>query len=292
MEEPPVWLEANLDLAARERLPKGSFSGLVTGDAPRTLSAMLGAPPGVEVVQVVENSPAQAAGVEVGDLLLEADVGAGPRVIEWASEWRELEQAAPAGTRVSFVVDRAGVELELELELEARVAHAAPVELERVREEERIGVVLRNATDVEASQLGVGPGGGAVVVGLARSSPWRGVVQYGDAIYRIDGEQVAHPAVVLSAVRARDKGDRVVLELLRDGEKVKLKAPVSRRASQLESVSVPLLYSYERRGDRKTTSVLLGLLKWTRTPAAWRTRLLWFIRISGGNADRLQEVDG
>ena len=69
-------------------------------------------------------------------------------------------------------------------------------------------------------------------------------------------------------------------------------APVSRRAAQLESVSIPLLYSYEKRGARKTTSMVLGLFKWTRTPAAWRTRILWFLSFSGGDADRLVEVDG
>ena len=37
-------------------------------------------------------------------------------------------------------------------------------------------------------------------------------------------------------------------------------------------------------------TILLGLYKRTRTPAAWEVRLLWFIKIRGGDADRLEEV--
>ena len=39
------------------------------------------------------------------------------------------------------------------------------------------------------------------------------------------------------------------------------------------------------------TSMLLGLFRWEKTPAAWRVRLLWLIRFSGGDADRLESVE-
>ena len=294
MEEPLDLVRPPDDEAARLGLPEGSFTGLVVGDARTSLDALLDEPEGLLVITVVENSPADAAGIEVGDLLLEVlwPGSDGPLALRWPSEWRRLELEAEPGIPLRLSLDRAGAERELELTTVARVHPAERGPSERIREEARVGVVLRTASEVEARAAGLGPGGGAVVVGLTRESPWRpaGVV-YGDLIRAIDGVEVAHPAIVLDRIRSAGEHDALALELVRGATRFVLQAPLSRREQELTRFSIPLLFRYEKERDRSTTSLLLGLFRHERTPAAWRLRLLWLICLSGGDADRLESVE-
>lgn len=293
MEEPARLLQEPQDEDQRQELEPGSFSGLVVADARATLDAMLDAAPGLEVIEVITGSPAQQAGLEVGDLLLEADAGAGPVELVYPGDWRGLEVDLAPETSLRLLYDRAGVEFEVDLVLAPRVRPAERRSTRRFREEDRIGVVLRTATEVEARDAGLPPGGGAVVVGLDRRSPWRSEgIQFGDLIVSIDGREVVDPQVVLEVLRALPASGRPRLELRRDGELLVKQPRLSRRATQTREVYVPLLFSYEANPEQSSTSILLGLISHRRTRAAWRMRLLWLIRFGGGDTDQLIEVEG
>ncbi|MBK7877436.1 MAG: hypothetical protein IPJ77_17145 [Planctomycetes bacterium] len=291
LEEPLALAAEPADEAARVALPAGSFSGLELAEARATLEEMVdgGAAAGVEVLRVVENSPADVGGVEAGDLLVSATIGGRTQALAWASEWRAIELAEAPGTRVALVIDRAAARKDVELVLAPRARAAARVATERWREDARAGVVVRTATEVEARSAGLAPGAGAVVVGLARTSPWRRAgVRFGDLVAAVDGAPVAHPEVLLSAVRA---GARPLhLGIVRAGERLELDAPLSQREHELTEFSIPLLYSYENDRGHTTTSALFGLYKFERTRVAWRLRLLWFVSFAGGDADRLEEL--
>ena len=200
-----------------------------------------------------------------------------------------MELDAPPGATLVVGYDRAAVEREARIEVVARVRPAARVGVARYRDEEKVGVVVRTATEVEARAAGLGPGGGAVIVGLARGSPWRGAgLRFDDLIVAANDEPVAHPQVVLNAIR--DADDAVTLAYVRDGERHTVRAPVTRRAGEMKEFSIPLLYSYQKDRGVEETSILMGLFGLEKTPAAWRCRLLWIITFSGGAADRLEDV--
>lgn len=293
MEQPLDLLAEPDDEAARELLPAGAFSGLVLDDARDTLAAKLDEEAQLRVARVVENSPADAAGLQPGDLLLEARVAGGPaRVLRRPSEWRQVEQATPPGTAVELFVDRAGREARATLQLVARVRPVPRAAAERFREEDRVGVVLRTATEVEARAAGLGPGGGAVLVGLSQQSPWRAVgLRFGDLLARVDGEPIAHPQDLLAAIR-RPEVDTLRLVGWRDGGMFAVDAPLSQRRSDLTEITLPILFSYEAERGRSEWSLLLGLVNYRSTAAAWRFRLLWLIAFGGGDEDRLLEVGG
>ncbi|QDU67496.1 PDZ domain-containing protein [Engelhardtia mirabilis] len=291
--EPVALLTEPDDEALRQELPLGSFSGLEVGDSRDTLASLTEAPVGLTVTAVVENSPAAAVGLEVGDLLLEARVGAELVELSWPSQWRALELENPAGTSIELLYDRAGSEREVTLTLVRRVAPAGRGETERFREDDHVGVVLRTATEVEARTAGLAPGAGAVIVGLAASSPWRDAeLRFADLITAVDGVEVASPEVLLDAIRRADRRARLSLEVWREGQMVTTEAAVSRRISAVTDISLPLIFSYERRARVRNWSAILGLLHWESTSSSWRLRLLWLFNLSGGETDRLQEVDG
>jgi len=292
MEEPLSFAEEPDDEAVRSDLANGGFSGIYVGDARRSLDALTGESDGVLVIKVIENSPGDAAGIVEGDLLLwvsRAGVG-GPSPLSWPSEWRRVELAAGPGTRLEIGYDRAGVERVAPVELVARIHRAARHDVERYREEDRVGVVLRTATEVEARAASLGPGGGAVIVGLSRRSPWRAKgLRFGDLIVAVDGRSVAHPQVLLDAIRGSQ--DHLRLTYLREGGRHELTVPSSERETELKEVLIPLLLSYQSERGVSELSILLGLFGFKETPAAWRCRLFWIFTFAGGDADRLKEVD-
>ena len=138
----------------------------------------------------------------------------------------------------------------------------------------------------------MGAGSGEVIVGLSRSSPWReaGLV-YGDLVVSVDGVPVAHPQVVLDAIRTADEKAELALEVLRGGERAEVAVGVSRRQRETSHFKIPLLFSYEREPRESSTSMILGLIRVRRTEAAWDCRLLWLISFGGGDADRLERVE-
>ena len=289
MEEPLPLFEIPQDESARQELPTGGFIGLPTVEAVQSLS-LDADPVGLEVLEVVENSPAHAAGIVEGDLLLEAELGDNPPVeLQWPSQLSTLEQESSPGTIVRITLDRAGALRTTTLELVPRIAPPPRINTARFREEQRVGIVVRTPTEVEAAAAELAPGAGAVVVGLDLNSPWRRAgLQFGDLIRTVNQQRVDHPQVLLNAIR--DAGKSVQLELLRDGRFETLSLPLSRRTRELQRFSIPLLYHFQRDADQTETTALLGLWKTKSTPAAWETRLLWLIRISGGDKDRLEDV--
>jgi len=287
MEEPLALHQVPDDEAERQKLPTGSFTGVHAGDARTSLQQMEEEPEGILVTRVVENSPADAAGLEEGDLLLEA----GGRVLRWASEWRELELQTKPDSTLDVVYDRAGVERDAVIRTVARLRAPDRVEVERYREEDRTGIVVRTATEVESRAAGLGPGAGAVLVGMSRSSPLRQAgLRFGDLIIAAGDQDVAHPQVLLDAIRATEKRGTIELTYVRDGEKKTVATRVSRRGRETKLVRVPLLYSYEKDGDRTKISAFFWIYTYERTAAAYETTVLWLIKWRGGDADRIEQV--
>lgn len=290
LEEPLVLREEPKDELQRAALDSGSFTGITTSDARQSLDALQQAPEGVLVARIVENSPADAAGLQAGDLLLEARIEGRSVALHWPSEWRKLELDTAPGLTIELVLDRAGVDTRARLVTTPRVRPAPREAVVRFREDAKVGVVVRTATEVEARAAELGPGGGAVIVGLARGSPWRkdGLV-YGDLVTAVRGERCAHPEVLLEAIRTTGKDSTLALDVLREGRKLHFEAHVSRRETEVHEFSIPLLYSYSNDRGHHETSILLGLYKHESTKAAWKTRFLWIITFSGGDSDRLEE---
>jgi C-terminal processing protease CtpA/Prc len=290
LEEPLALREEPPDEPQRAALDPGSFTGITTSDARQSLEALEEEPESLLVARIVENSPAEAAGLQVGDLLLEAIVEGRTLALHWPSEWRRIEFETTPGGTIELVFDRAGVERRASLVTVPRVRPAERETAQRFREDARVGVIVRTATEVEARAADLGPGGGAVIVGLARASPWRkdGLV-YGDVVAAVNGQPCAHPEVLFEAIRTAPKGSRIALDVWRDGRPLRLEARVSRRETEMHEVSIPFLYSYSNDRGHRETSLLLGLYLHESTKAAWKTRLLWFITFSGGDSDRLEE---
>ncbi len=295
MEVPLDLLDEPEDEALRLELKKGAFSGIYVKEGSESLDEMLDEEGGggVLVDRVVENSPGAKAKVRKGDILLEAKLNEAQAVeLSWPSEWRKLELEGSPGGQIRILLDRAGREFSTTVKLEERVATTTRHKSQNFREEQKVGLVLRTATEVESRAAGLGPGGGAVVVGLSKASPWRKAgLRFKDMIVEVDGKPVAHPQVLLEAIKAKEAGDKLDLVVQRGDVQLNMAAGLTDRASEFERFSIPILFSHEAKGENSDTSFLFGLLGYQETAAAWEFTFLWFIKFGGGDSDELEEVD-
>ncbi len=93
-----------------------------------------------------------------------------------------------------------------------------------------LGLRLRPLTEPIAEELGLESDEGAVVAAVDDRGPaTRAGVRPGDVIVEIDGRPVRAVEDVFAGLRRRQIGQRVALEVVRDGERVRLMTDLAER---------------------------------------------------------------
>jgi len=189
----------------------------------------LAEPRGALVSGVLEGSPAAAAGVAVGDIILSFDGEA----IESMRELPRVVARSHRGDTVEVQVLRAGEPRTLTLEVgrmpgEEQVAAAA----QAPSEDARLGITLSQLDDAERDRLGLdAEAGGVLIADVSAGSPAaRTGLRPGDVILRIGRDPVSRPQQVTDAVKAAAHGEResVVMLVRRNGNERFVAVPFAR----------------------------------------------------------------
>jgi serine protease Do len=241
---------------------------------------------GLTVARVVENSPAAAAGLREGDILLEVDGRAlrEPRQLE---DWIETR---PVGAPLVFRVERDRRVIEVEARTVARVGEPPPAgPRERFVERRLLGFEFRSPTPETNARLEIAPREGIEVVRLAEASPLAeaGLAE-GDVIDRIDGETIHSPERFLALLEAKEDEGRVALRIAEAGGRSRVeRVELHRPDREMTKFRVPLVVRYERERDRSEFSMLLGLFSRKRLNRTVAYRVLWFIGWETGESGAL-----
>ena len=152
---------------------------------------------GAEVVQVVEDSPAARAGLEIGDVILAID---GEEVADAAALTTTLAERQP-GEEVDLTVFRDGRERRIEVELgRFDNGEAEPAQEQRRRGQasrETLGFHTEQLTPAIAERLGHERTEGVVIADVAQfSTAFNAGVRAGQILLRINGQPVETPADV------------------------------------------------------------------------------------------------
>jgi serine protease Do len=191
------------------------FLGILPQEIDRDLADALGVEPrsGILVGSVVEDSPAEDAGMRRRDIILEFD---GKPVSGDVDEFRLSVAQAGTGREVDVVVLRDGKRKELEVELGERPTEYAQAE-ERPEREQWLGLQVDEVTGTQGSRHAPPDvEGGVVVVGVEQGSPaFEEGIRVGDMIEEINGEEVEDlEDYERLTEEAEEKGDKPVLFLV------------------------------------------------------------------------------
>jgi S1-C subfamily serine protease len=247
--------------------------------------------PGLQVVRVVENSPAAQAGVQVGDAILRAN-GQVPRTPEHLDA---TVAALPPGAEVRMTARRGGQVHELVLVTVPRLVPREAPPPRRFVEGRRFGLALESLSTEAARHAGLPPGEGVRIQRLLEHGSAAGAdLQPGDMIVAVNGVTVHGGDDFLAVVRDLEPGSQASFLVLKSKEWHSVQVPVREPSRHLEEIFLPPLFTYERdlRKDETAWGILLGLFKYSRKEARRTYRFFWLFRIATGSNEELEEVEG
>jgi S1-C subfamily serine protease len=154
---------------------------------------------GIVVASVVDDGPADAAGVKRGDILLELD---GVAINSYTDLRQALERLAP-GDEAELRVLHGDDERRLTATLDERDGHAF------------LGMVpccVMRADDITLGMPQRIPAGGAMIADVVDDSPAdEAGLEAGDILLAVDGQELGDELSLADAIRGHQPGDRVTL---------------------------------------------------------------------------------
>jgi len=211
----PVNLAKNIadQLIGNGEVTRGYLGVVIQNMTPELAESFdLEEPKGILIAQVSEDSPAEKAGLKVGDLVVSYQ---GEKITEVA-DFRNRVALTPPGSRVRLTVLRNGkrklIKVKIgDLEDGQLVASAA------IETADALGLTVRTLTSDLARQFNVKPGEGVVVTEVKPGSvAGLGGLRIGTVILQVDRVAVNSSADFQRVIKQRS-GDKRVLLLVSDG---------------------------------------------------------------------------
>jgi serine protease Do len=206
----------------RNLYPHGGYLGIgiseITSDRAKTLRLKEEA--GVEITHVGTDSPADKAGLKVGDVVLQYN---GTHV-EGLEQFQRLVRETPVGREVKLLLFRNGAETTVMAKIAQRDVpfwtggNFAMPDVPRIIQGLRSPMLGVDAEPVEgqlADYFGVKEGGVLVRAVMRNSAAEKAGIKAGDVILRVDDVKVATPAEITRHLRSL-AGKMVNVALMRD----------------------------------------------------------------------------
>ncbi|HZN57167.1 MAG TPA: PDZ domain-containing protein [Planctomycetota bacterium] len=245
--------------------------------------------PGLTVTSVVENSPAAAAGLQAGDVIVRV---LGER-LRTPQHLEGMVAALAVGTSIPIAARRGAEVLELHATTVARLEPRKAPEVRQFLESKRLGVAVATLTGDEARAASLPPGDGVRILRHLAGGPAAAAgLQPGDVLAGIHGTRIHGGEDFLAIAKGLEPGAEVRVEVLREGKRLQVPVKVRTPESYVSKAHFPLIVIYENdpRKDETTFGLILNIFKYTRKEDRRTYRFLWFISFSTGTNEELKEV--
>lgn len=97
-----------------------------------------------------------------------------------------------------------------------------------------LGVYIWNVTEGLAEQFGVKPGEGVLISDVERGAPAEGVLQRGDIVLSVNGQEVKSTDELQQAIMFKKVGEKVSLEIIRNKQKMTVEVELGERPPESE----------------------------------------------------------
>jgi serine protease Do len=207
-----VAMEVVQQLKTTGRVARG-WLGVVIQEVSRDLAESfgLGRPHGALVTRVLEDSPADGAGVREGDVIIRFN----DTPIDLSSELPHVVGRVPVGSRSKMTVVRDGKERTLNVtvgELPEREEQASTPRSPSSRVPSRIGLAIEPLPDPLAERLGIS---GGVRVVTAEGPAEEAGIRPGDVITRLNNQEIGNAAAFAEIAAGLPAGRSVPVLIIR-----------------------------------------------------------------------------
>ncbi len=218
---------------AGEKSGKGWLGVIVKELTPSLREKMkLGNETGLLVSEVVRDSPADDAGLEEGDVIIQFD----GKKVEQADDFSRAVRNAGADSKVNLIVLREGTRKTMEVMLGKRsrpgyasgfshgfgqgFGHAPGKEVTVWMSRPRLGVQVHELDENLAAYFKVEPRSGVLVLEVNEDSPAaKAGLRSGDVITKVDNETVRDAEDLIESLQDYEEGDEVKIEYVRQGKR-------------------------------------------------------------------------
>ncbi len=173
---------------------------------------------GVLIEDIVEDGPAQKAGVEAGDIIIKMD----GKAIASNEELRKILKKRKSGDKMKILVNRDGEMMEFTLELvdrpEEAFTYKTPKRQFKMKKGGFLGVEIIGLEEQLAEYFKVKEG--VLVEEVEEDSPAeKAGIKAGDVIVKIADEEIEDIDDLVEEIRSHDPGSEVKIGIVRKGKK-------------------------------------------------------------------------
>lgn len=205
---------------------------------------------GIVVVDVVDDSPAEEAGLKRKDVIVEFN---GVKV-DGSEPLADLVRDTKIGDKVDVVVMRKGQKKTLTVEIGERPSSKwrqfdKQLMVENLMKNNLamaighrgyMGVTIQNLNDQLGEYFGVKNGNGVLITGVSEDSPAeKAGLKAGDVIIKADDEEIVDSEDIFDVMSDKEDGDTVSVTYLRRGDKHTVPVEVTEESYSMHNFSVP-----------------------------------------------------
>jgi hypothetical protein len=253
--------------------------------------------PGLAVETVIQNGPAEQAGIRRGDLVIALD----GEPVRWRDAFENREAALEPGKPAVLTVRRGEAVSAVTVEVARRREPRALPPPGAYVEDRLAGIAVRGVPEARAKELGLRPGLGVELVGFSAKSPWReeAGLAPGDVVLgarRSAGGSVHtgtfffSPHELLDRIAEAGPGGSLDLDVQRGpGKPRRVVAPL-RAPPRVRDVNFFYLFRYERDEPQTDVSALFYGFRYRSGPKETRVNLFWLLSFAWAGDETLTRV--
>lgn len=200
---------------------------------------------GLLITHVVENSPAEDAGLREGDVIVKYD----GKTVEMANDFAKKVRRTAPGTNVELLIVRDGEEKEIAVTIErSKLRRRAPlvwsegiaISLGRPR----LGVRVHDLNEDLAAYFDVEKNSGVLIAEVFEDTPAEEAgLRAGDVITKVDDEKITDEEALVDVLSEYEDGDLATVEYVRKGKTEKVE--VELEGSGVHDIQIHDLEPYE-----------------------------------------------